>query len=244
MIERCVLTRSGDAQIAVFGGAGLQAKDTARLEVLDSEFADGESEGVRIDAGCTGRLVRCLIDGNADEPVLRGRQVSIEDPVGPADRQVQVPAGAGADDVPRPAAGKAALRPVELVRLMENHRDDLVVIVAGYSKEMTEFLDINPGLRSRFSRTIEFPAYDADELAQITELHADNHHYRWSGDALAEITRRFHREQDIGTLGNARDARTLFERAIERQAERLASHPSPTPDQLTELTVADLAKPS
>jgi SpoVK/Ycf46/Vps4 family AAA+-type ATPase len=131
----------------------------------------------------------------------------------------------------------------ELVRLMENHRDDLVVIVTGYTREMTEFLDINPGLRSRFSRTIEFPAYDADELAQIIQLQAENHHYRWSDDALAKITQRFHRAQDADTLGNARDARTLFEQTIERQAARLANHPGPTPDQLTELTVADLAEP-
>jgi Cdc6-like AAA superfamily ATPase len=132
----------------------------------------------------------------------------------------------------------------ELVRLMENHRDDLVVIVAGYTTEMTEFLDINPGLRSRFSRTIEFPAYDADELTQIIALHADNHHYRWSDEALTEVCQRFHREQDAGTLGNARDARTLFERAIERQAARLAHLRSPTAEQLIELTVADLAESS
>ena len=132
----------------------------------------------------------------------------------------------------------------ELVRLMENHRDDLVVIVAGYTTEMTTFLDINPGLRSRFSRTIEFPAYDADELAQIIQLHAQAHRYRWSDDALAAITQRFHRDQDTGALGNARDARTLFEEAIERQAARLADHPAPTVGQLTELTVADLPEPS
>nr|WP_279579422.1 AAA family ATPase [Fodinicola feengrottensis] len=70
----------------------------------------------------------------------------------------------------------------ELVRLMENHRDDLVVIVAGYTTEMTEFMDINPGLRSRFSRTIEFPAYNADDLAKIIELQAKNHHYQWSDE--------------------------------------------------------------
>jgi hypothetical protein len=368
------------------GGAGLQAKDTVRVEVLDSEFVDGTAEGVRIDAGCTGRLVRCRIAGNADEPVLRGRQVRIEDPVEGTPEQRRLPAGAGAEDVPPFVADRVRSAPVtmpdnmeeldglaelnqlvglepvkeqvrtqinlvrnakqreavglpvppisrhlvfsgpvgtgkttvarlygrllaalgalatgevievgrsdlvgqylgatalktravvesalggvllideaytlsrtfgtnsdlgleaidELVRLMENHRDDLVVIVTGYTREMTEFLDINPGLRSRFSRTIEFPAYDADELAQIIQLQAKNHHYRWSDDALAKITQRFHRAQDADTLGNARDARTLFEQTIERQAARLANHPGPTPDQLTELTVADLPEP-
>lgn len=132
----------------------------------------------------------------------------------------------------------------ELVRLMENHRDELVVIAAGYTHEMAAFLDVNPGLRSRFSRTVEFPGYDADQLAQIAQLHAERHRYLWSDDALAEITRRFHRAQDIGALGNARDARTLFEQAVEHQAARLAGHPNPTASQLTELTVADLTKPS
>jgi SpoVK/Ycf46/Vps4 family AAA+-type ATPase len=131
----------------------------------------------------------------------------------------------------------------ELVRLMENHRDELVVIAAGYTDEMATFLDTNPGLRSRFSRTVEFPGYDADELAQIVRLHAERHRYLWSDDALEEITRQFHHAQDIGALGNARDARTLFEQAVERQAARLAGHPNPTADQLTELTVADLTKP-
>src|SRR5262249_38344622 len=88
------------------GGAGLPAKDTARLEIGDSGFVDGAAGGVRIDAGCTGRLLRCGIDGNADEPVLRGRQVRIEDPVEDAPEQVQVPAGAAAEDV-RPSVSKA-----------------------------------------------------------------------------------------------------------------------------------------
>ncbi|WP_163567221.1 right-handed parallel beta-helix repeat-containing protein [Fodinicola feengrottensis] len=79
------------------GGAGLQATDSARLEVLDSEFVDGSAEGLRVDAGCTGRLLRCRVAGNADEPVLRSRQVRIEEPVETAPDQIQVPAGAGAD---------------------------------------------------------------------------------------------------------------------------------------------------
>jgi ATPase family protein associated with various cellular activities (AAA) len=67
----------------------------------------------------------------------------------------------------------------ELVTLMENRREDVVVIVAGYTEEMNTFLDANPGLRSRFSRTIEFPPYSPAALAEITELIAGKASYRF-----------------------------------------------------------------
>ena len=128
----------------------------------------------------------------------------------------------------------------ELVKLMENHRDELVVIAAGYTVEMNEFLDANPGLRSRFSRTIEFPAYSADELVRIIELVAQTNHYRWTERAVGELAEHLRQQAELGVLGNARDARTIFERAVEQQAERLSTHDSPTATMLTELDSVDL----
>ncbi len=128
----------------------------------------------------------------------------------------------------------------ELVRLMEDHREEVVVIAAGYTDEMQTFLDTNPGLRSRFSRTIEFPAYGPDELVEIVRLQAERSHYRWAEQAAARLTEYFRRQQTDGVLGNARDARTVFELTLERQAERLAAVAEPSAQQLTQLTYDDL----
>lgn len=128
----------------------------------------------------------------------------------------------------------------ELVKLMEDRRDDLVIIAAGYTDEMAMFLDANPGLRSRFSRTIAFPAHRPDELIRIVGLLADQHAYRIADDALTALRGEFERRERAGAPANARDARTLFERMIERQAERLAATEQPSRDQLVGLTADDL----
>ena len=127
-----------------------------------------------------------------------------------------------------------------LVKLMEDHRDQVVVIAAGYTDEMEVFLDANPGLRSRFSRTIEFPPYSPDELTRIVRLHAEQNHYRLTEQADALLTAHFEEESAAGKPGNAREARTIFESMLERQAERLAELDAPTAAQLTELTPSDL----
>lgn len=111
-----------------------------------------------------------------------------------------------------------------LIKRMEDHRDRLVVIVAGYPKLMNQFLDSNPGLRSRFAREIEFPDYTTDELVQITRGLAAASEYELgdrAADVLVVIFDKAHR--DAG-FGNGRYARTLFEQAINRQALRLAEH--------------------
>lgn len=128
----------------------------------------------------------------------------------------------------------------ELVKLMEDHRDRVVVIAAGYTDEMEEFLDANPGLRSRFSRTIEFPLYRPDELTAIVKLMAEQSHYRLTDQAVTSLAAHFQRQEATSELGNARDARNIFELTVERQAERLSALPSPTRQQLTELTHEDL----
>ena len=128
----------------------------------------------------------------------------------------------------------------ELIKLMEDRRDDVVVIAAGHTDEMETFLDTNPGLRSRFSRTIEFPPYEPGELVEIMTLFAAKHHYEFSPEALDILGVHFETRSALGHEGNAREARTLFETTVERQAERLATVTNPTRDQLCQLHPQDL----
>ena len=109
-----------------------------------------------------------------------------------------------------------------LIKRMEDHRDRLVVIVAGYPKLMQDFLRSNPGLRSRFAREISFPDYSGEELVAITEKLAREADYTLGegvDQVLAQILGRATRNEAVG---NARYARNLFEQAINRQAVRLA----------------------
>jgi hypothetical protein len=128
----------------------------------------------------------------------------------------------------------------ELVTLMENRRDDVVVIVAGYTKEMNEFLDANPGLRSRFSRTIEFPPYAPDELVRIAELLAARGYYELDEPVLTRLRAHFERLAEAGEPSNAREARKLFESMVENQAERLSAIDNPGVEQLTLLQADDI----
>lgn len=128
----------------------------------------------------------------------------------------------------------------ELVKLMEDHRDQVVVIAAGYTDEMEQFLDANPGLRSRFSRTIEFPPYTPDELRRIVSHHAGQNHYQLTTQADSLLCAHFERRRETGNLGNAREARTIFEAMLERQAERLSELARPNPQQLMLLVPEDL----
>ncbi|MFD9894364.1 AAA family ATPase [Amycolatopsis sp. NPDC059027] len=125
----------------------------------------------------------------------------------------------------------------ELLVQMENHRDDLVVITAGYPKEMDTFLETNPGLRSRFAGRVEFPDYSTEELAAIFRLMAGNQKYRLAEDmanALPEAVRRIPRGKGFA---NGRSARVLLEAAIARQSGRLATQPDA---ELDVLVAADL----
>ncbi|MEX0658329.1 MAG: AAA family ATPase, partial [Egibacteraceae bacterium] len=110
-----------------------------------------------------------------------------------------------------------------LVKLMEDRRDRVVVIVAGYTDEMATFIDANPGLRSRFPKTIFFPDYTTDELLAILELLARRHHYRLTRgarDAMRTLLDRAPRDRGFG---NGRLARNLFEAAVARQASRVVA---------------------
>jgi hypothetical protein len=105
---------------------------------------------------------------------------------------------------------------------MEDYRHRLVVIVAGYPRLMNRFLDSNPGLRSRFSREIDFPDYSTDELLAITAKFLAENEYRFGEGATDTLRKVLPRPGRGEGFGNARFARTLFEQALNAQALRLA----------------------
>ncbi|MER6396565.1 right-handed parallel beta-helix repeat-containing protein [Kitasatospora sp. NPDC001603] len=119
-----------------------------------------------------------------------------------------------------------------LVKLMEDHRDDVVVIVAGYSDEMRDFLASNPGLASRFSRTVDFRNYSPEELVTIVERSATAHGYELDPVTVDALGTHFTRMPKGADFGNGRAARKVFEEMVDRQASRLA--------ELAEVTDADL----
>ena len=129
-----------------------------------------------------------------------------------------------------------------LLKRMEDDRDRLVVILAGYSEEMKSFIDSNPGLQSRFNRYIRFPDYSAEELTKIFLRRAEKSQYRCDDDvrqSIAQIMERAVASKDEN-FGNGRYARNLFEKAIERQAVRLSTVAPLTKEMLATLTLEDL----
>lgn len=129
-----------------------------------------------------------------------------------------------------------------LLKGMEDHRDELVVIVAGYDGPMEKFISSNPGLESRFNKYIHFPDYTPEELHGIFMLQCSKHGYRLSAEADAALTAlltRLFNERDEN-FGNGRTVRNLFEDAISRQANRLSSLETPTKDDLMTLLPEDL----
>jgi hypothetical protein len=128
-----------------------------------------------------------------------------------------------------------------LMKMMEDHRDELVVIVAGYSGRMERFLASNPGLASRFTRTVEFPNYSVDELVTITTGLCRKHYYELTDDGLAALRQYFELVPRSDTFGNGRVARKLFEAMVNSQASRLAATPPAKDTELNRLTAADLA---
>ncbi len=128
-----------------------------------------------------------------------------------------------------------------LVKFMEDHRDDLAIVACGYPAEMAELIDANPGLASRFTRTLIFPDYTNDELVAIFELTSGKQRYHLDADATKLLKAMLEAEPRGRGFGNARLTRNLFEAAIARQAMRLAEVEAPTVEQLTTLIAADLA---
>jgi hypothetical protein len=129
-----------------------------------------------------------------------------------------------------------------LLKLMEDHRDDLVVIVAGYTARMQEFLDSNPGLRSRFNKHVSFDDYDEGQLVRIFRTFCQKADFRLTPEAERELSTVFHiltasRDE---TFGNARTARNLFEAALSKQANRIVTLPAVDRDILSTIEAADV----
>ena len=129
-----------------------------------------------------------------------------------------------------------------LLKRMEDNRDRLVVIIAGYKDEMQRFIDSNPGLQSRFNRYIDFPDYTGMELADIFKMYMKKNQYTLAPNADTYLREQFeyavaHKDRNFG---NARYARNVFEKSIQQQANRLAGQSNLSKTQLTELTIEDL----
>lgn len=136
--------------------------------------------------------------------------------------------------------GKEAIETI--LKAMEDHRDELVVIVAGYDELMHQFIDSNPGLRSRFNKYFHFPDYDGDDLLLILERFCDTNGYTLAEEAIPPLRNELHGmyERREEHFGNARAVRNLFEHAINRQANRLSTGRDITDRELAELTLDDI----
>ena len=129
-----------------------------------------------------------------------------------------------------------------ILKAMEDHRDDLVVIVAGYTGPMEKFINSNPGLKSRFNKYFEFPDYTLDELTQMFDLNCKKYDYTTdetvrhqvrSMIALRKLTR-------LLNFANGREVRNLFEEIITNQARRIARMENPSHEEIMRIELEDL----
>ena len=128
---------------------------------------------------------------------------------------------------------------------MEDHRDDLIVIVAGYTNLMEKFIRSNPGLESRFNKYFYFEDYESEQLMDIFRSMCQKNGYTLSpeGEEWAKGDFRELYENRDENFGNAREVRNLFEKAVARQSDRVALLEAPTREQLMELRPEDLKEP-
>jgi SpoVK/Ycf46/Vps4 family AAA+-type ATPase len=129
-----------------------------------------------------------------------------------------------------------------ILKGMEDYRDDLVTIAAGYTDRMAKFLGSNPGLSSRFPRVISFPDYSPAELGEIFRRQAKHSRYRIAKEAETVLKGEMERlwQQRGPDFANARDVRNLFERVVAKQANRVSRSTNITTDVLTTITEADV----
>jgi len=129
-----------------------------------------------------------------------------------------------------------------LLKMMEDHRDDLVVIVAGYTTEMQQFIKANPGLQSRFTRYIHFDDYSAPELMKIFLRLCKRHELKLQTDALNSSARAIKAiwSRRSEHFGNAREVRTFFEAVLQQHANRLSQIDKPSREQLCTLSQEDI----
>lgn len=125
---------------------------------------------------------------------------------------------------------------------MEDHKDELILILAGYQKEMENFIQTNPGLRSRFPIHIEFPDYDQQELIQIAEQMCAKRQYRLTDASKLTLIKMLLESQTRNgeSFGNARSIRNIIERGIRKQAVRLIPKPTLTRQELMTIEPVDL----
>jgi hypothetical protein len=127
------------------------------------------------------------------------------------------------------------------VKAMEDHKDELILILAGYQKEMEFFLQTNPGLRSRFPIHIDFPDYNQQELLHIAEQLCAKRQYTLSLDTQTLLLKMLLQQSSNNeNFGNARTVRNIIEKAIRQQAVRLIAKNSITRQELILIEPADL----
>jgi Cdc6-like AAA superfamily ATPase len=127
-----------------------------------------------------------------------------------------------------------------IVKLVEDRRDRVVCIAAGYPDEMADFIGANPGLKSRFPKTVHFPDYETDELVEIFELIANGNTYELDDDGRTAIRQWLDDQPRTKGFGNGRLARNLFEAMVAEQAGRVVAIDNPTDEELVTLTADDL----
>lgn len=127
-----------------------------------------------------------------------------------------------------------------IVQLMEDMRDEIVVIAAGYPEDMEKFIDENPGLRSRFSTTVHFPDYDLPELIQIAAAMLAERDYEMARGYSEVLSDRLREEKMKASFGNARTVRNLIEQSIRRQSVRVSRLAQKGRADLMQLTEQDL----
>ncbi|BAK97877.1 putative stage V sporulation protein K [Oscillibacter valericigenes Sjm18-20] len=128
-----------------------------------------------------------------------------------------------------------------LLKAMEDHRDDLVVIVAGYDALMDDFIHSNPGLESRFNRFLHFDDYNLDEMLSIFDMQCKKGCYQLD-EETREMVRDFIQEENTNSIafGNARGVRNIFEQILVNQANRLAAQDNVSRDDLMKITPRDI----
>ncbi|MFL2939105.1 MAG: AAA family ATPase [Opitutales bacterium] len=130
-----------------------------------------------------------------------------------------------------------------ILKAMEDHRDDFIVVVAGYTNEMSQFINSNPGLSSRFNKYIDFPDYDVKELCEIMELFCNSNGYKYGdgfNDSVSAVMQSVH-DSKSKDFGNGRTVRNIFEKLIQSQSNRVVEIESPSDSDLTEFLPIDLS---
>ena len=131
-----------------------------------------------------------------------------------------------------------------LIQMMENHRHELAVFVAGYTAEMEYFLNSNPGLQSRFSATLDFDSYSPEDMLEITLRILKSHQFEASSSFRDALTEHYRHADYLGNKGNARYARNLVDQILANMASRVGEQSVLDTRLLSNLEAADVPKVS